>query len=242
MPPSFLVADSMGSVGDNRGPTYVAALPSLSERLGTWNLPPFDSSDLPSGHIARSSLLHHVRHKARHDGFALPAAIEEMVQLRRFILMCKSTEVHVDAASQVRVEVSTQQDEMHLRKFTYRVRMNLLPSSKHASVTLTHRTLLFQDADGVTLQQVNKDPKVVGQSPKLKLGEKPFQYFSFYDDAQALQQSRDVPIVSNVASPLVHAGQPRELCMSGAYFFRTPDDEEIVVPVPRTRMLRLLSR
>ena len=247
-PPVLFVAEPMASSAqpqfDARSPSYLNVLPSLTERLAAWGLPPFDTAVVPSGCISRQSLLDFIKIKAKNQPTTLQGSIDDLVQLRRFLLLSQCTEVSVAPDSNVRIELSTQQDESSIRRFVYRVRMSLLPSSKYSLLTLTHRTLVFEDSSGTVLQQVIKEPKVVGQTPKLRMGERLFQYFSFFDDSPPRPKVDGLKdgAIDMMLGPMTYFGQQRELFMSGSYFYRTPEEEEVVVPIPKTRMLRLVSR
>jgi hypothetical protein len=224
-PAMLLVPDNMDFKTDARKDL---ALPDVPQRLRTWPaltpaaLAELDPSSPPAlDSIPRKALVNLVKDRSRRHFRSLQAGMDDFIQLRRFLALSQSTTVCVTAPSMVRIEVSTQQDES-LKKTgrTYRVRMSLLASSPHASLTLTHRTLTFEDVNGVVLVHVEKSPKVVGATPELARGGPAFQYFSFMEEAP-----EKVPFGA---------------AMSGFFHFVDPSkpDAEVLAMIEKTPMLK----
>jgi len=166
-------------------------LPDLSQRLASWGIfSSLSASQLASipdltataDSLPRPVLLSLVKDKSRRHHRTLQLAVDDAVQLRRFLVASRSTSISVTEPSLVRVEVSTLQDELQKTRWAYRIRVSLLASSPFPKLTLTHRTLVFEDMSGKEVQRVDRGPKVVGLAPELVAGGPAFQYYSNFED------------------------------------------------------------
>ena len=228
LPPSVLVADQM--VLSEAKSNF--ALPLLADRLQSWSLlgqMPSASSGSPTAsssssaaqeHIPRSEIEDFIKFRARRPRMTLQQAVDDFVQLRKFMLLSKCTTVCVSKPADIRVELSTQQDEMQKNRWMYRVRMNLLASSPHQCLVCTHRTLTFEEPGGQVFVHMERAPKVVGHTPEIKAGLGGFQYYSSYEDSH----------------------NAKEITMSGIFHFSDPKDSnpetDIKATIEKTPLIR----